>query len=180
MHDLESDSIAYIYNNISRRKIGDPSNVSKFVGSHVKEFPDVFEPYYRTNWDGKQFKCVSVTVRDDKGKPVGLVCINFDTSAFQAVNQNIGQLLAVASKAVQNPVEQFTEDWQSRVNECIDNYLKENGLAIMSLTKDQKRAATNRLYHHGLFNYRNAASYIATRLDVSRATIYNYLKEGAE
>lgn len=180
LHDLESGNIAAIYNNLSKRAAGDRSAISKFVGDSIDEFPHVFEPYYKTNWDGKKFKCVSVTVRDDNGKPVGLMCFNFDTSVFSGISQSLTELLAVASKQAQNPIEQFTEDWQARVNECIGNYLKENHATLKALSKDQKRQAVNRLYNHGLFNYRNAAAYISEQLSVSRATIYNYLKEEKE
>lgn len=180
LHDLQSGNIAAIYNNLSKRAAGDRSAISKFVGDSIDEFPDVFEPYHKTNWDGKKFKCVSVTIRDDNGKPVGLMCFNFDTSVFSGINQSLTELLAVASKQAQNPIEQFTEDWQARVNECIGNYLKENHVTLKALSKDQKRKAVNRLYSHGLFNYRNAAAYISEQLSISRATVYNYLKEEKE
>ena len=180
LHDLQSGNIAAIYNNLSKRAIGDRSAISKFVGDDIDKFSDVFEPYYKTNWDGKKFKCVSVTIRDKEGKAVGLACFNFDTSTFQYINVNLEQLLAVDNKSAQNPIEQFTKDWQARVNECVGNYLKENHLTLPALNKVQKREAVNRLYNHGLFNYRNAATYISERLQVSRATVYNYLKEEKE
>lgn len=178
LHDLRSGKIAAIYNNLSRRAVGERSAISKFVGESVDDFPDVFEPYYKTNWDGRKFKCVSVTVRDDNGKPIGLACLNFDASLFEYIGKQLGEMLAVASKDAPNPIEQFTEDWQGRVNECIDNYLKENHTTLKALTSEQKRAAINRLYAHGLFNYRKAAVYIGEQLGISRATVYNYLKEG--
>jgi len=180
LHDLQTGNIAAIYNNLSKRTAGDRSAIAKFVGDSIDAFPDVFEPYYKTNWDGKKFKCVSITVRDDNGKPIGLMCLNFDTSVFGHMSQNLAELLAVASKEAQNPIEQFTEDWQARVNECTGNYLKENHATLKALSKDQKREAVNRLYSHGLFNYRNATVYISEQLNVSRATIYNYLKEEKE
>src|ERR1700733_9969468 len=138
LHNLESGSIAAIYNNLSKRAVGDRSAISKFVGNDIDKFPDVFEPYYKTNWDGKKFKCVSVTVRNTDGKAVGLACFNFDTSVFQHINANLEQLLAVNDTAAQNPIEQFTENWEARVNECIDNYLKENSLTLAALNKKQK------------------------------------------
>lgn len=180
LHDLQAGSIAAIYNNLSKRAAGDRSAISKFVGNSLDEFPDIFEPYYKTNWNGKKFKCVSVTIRDDNGKPVGLMCLNFDTSVFSSIGQSLTELLAVASKQSQNPIEQFTEDWRARVNECVGNYLRENQATLKALTKDQKRQAVNRLYNHGLFNYRNAAAYISEQLNVSRATVYNYLREEKE
>lgn len=180
LHDLETGNIAAIHNDLSKRKAADRSAISKFVGDSIDEFPDVFEPYYKTNWDGKKFKCVSITVRDSSGKPVGLMCFNFDTSIFDGINQSLSELLSVATKQTLNPIEQYAEDWQARVNECIGNYLKENHTILSSLTKDQKREAVNRLYNHGLFNYRNAAVYVSEQLHVSRATVYNYLKEEKE
>jgi D-arginine utilization repressor len=179
LHDLESGTIAAIYNNFSRRAPGDRSAISKFVGDHTGDFPDIFEPYHKTNWDGRKLKSLSVTVRDSDGRPIGLACFNFDTSVFGRMSDEISRLLAVEGDRGQNPIEQFTEDWQARVNECIGNYLKENHTTLQALTKDQKRATVNRLYDHGLFNYRKAATYISGQLQVSRATIYNYLKEGA-
>lgn len=180
LHDLETGTIAAICNDLSKRKAGDRSAISKFVGDSIDEFPDVFEPYHKTNWDGKKFKCVSVTIRDNAGKPVGLMCFNFDTSVFDGICQNLTELLRVATKQALNPIEQYTEDWQSRVNECIGNYLKENNATLPALTKNQKREVVNRLYDHGLFNYRNAAAYVSEQLHISRATVYNYLKEEKE
>ena len=177
LHDLRTDTIVALYNNLSRRKVGDPSLLTKFIGGRINEFPDVFEPYYKTNWDGKKFKCVSTTVRDESGAAIGLACINFDTSVLRQMNINIEKLLAVASETVPNPVEQFTENWQARVNECIQNHLKEHNTTLAALTKTSKRQVVNRLYRHGLFIYRGAANYIAAQLQISRATVYNYLKE---
>lgn len=180
LHDLQSGTIVAIYNDLSRRSVGDRSAISKFVGDSIDDFPDIFEPYYKTNWDGKKFKCVSITIRDGNGKPIGLMCCNFDTSLFGRISEELVQLLAVQGKHAQNPIEQFTEDWRARVNECIGNYLKENHTSLKRLNGDQKRTAVQRLYDHGLFNYRSAAAYISEQLDVSRATIYNYLKEKRE
>jgi len=178
LHDLESGTIAAVYNDLSKTRVGDRSAISKFVGDSVDDFPDVFEPYHKANWDSKKFKCISVTIRDETGKPIGLACVNFDGSAFHDIATSITLLLAVKAESAESPIEHYTEDWQARINECIGNYLKENNLILKALTKDQKRKAVNRLYNHGLFNYRKAAAYISEQLNISRATVYNYLKEG--
>lgn len=180
LHDLRAGTIVAICNNLSKRAKGDRSAISKFVDESIDVFPDVFEPYYKTNWDGKRFKCVSITIRDTNGKPIGLMCINLDTSVFDNMSQKLYELLAVARKEAQNPIEQYTEDWRARVNECISNYLQENRTTLRALGKEQKREAVNRFYSHGLFNYRNAAVYVGEQLHVSRATVYNYLKEEKE
>lgn len=178
LHDLSKGEIAAIYNNLSKRKVGDQSAITKFTGTHLNEFPDFFKPYYKTNWDGRRFKCISATIRDEQGVPVGLICFNFDTNVFRDITIQMENLLGTNEQDTLSPIEQFTEDWQQRVNECIGNYLKENNATLKTLTKEQKREVVNRLYNHGLFNYRKSAAYISGQLGVSRATIYNYLKEG--
>jgi predicted transposase len=176
IHDLQAGKIVALYNNISRRRVGDPSVVAE-LGIEVKDFPDVFEPYYKTNWDGKKLKCTSITVRDEGGTPIGLVCINFDTTVFDQMNVQLDTFLALQSSGL-NPVEQFTENWQQQVADFMHNYTAAHNIALGALTKDEKSALVRQLYDHGLFNYRDAAAYIAQTLGVSRTTVYNYLKEG--
>jgi len=176
VHDLRSGKIVALYNNISKRKIGDPSVVTE-LGIDIKDFPDVFEPYYKTNWDGRQLKCTSITVRNEQGTPIGLVCINFDTTVFDTMNVQLGTFLTLQNQASLNPVEQFAVDWRKQVNEYINSYTVKNNVALTALNKNEKSALVKQLYVNGLFNYRDAASYIAKTLDVSRTTIYNYLKE---
>jgi predicted transcriptional regulator YheO len=177
IHDLKRGQVVALYNNISRREIGDPSAVTE-LGVEVKDFPDVFDPYYKTNWDGRQLKCVSVTIRDSAGFPVGLVCLNFDTSVFGAMNLQLEKLLGLVNEDGLNPVEKFGDNWQQRVSDFIDAYARRHNIAVAAMSKDQKADLVCDMYDHALFNYRDAVSYIARQLDVSRTTIYNYLKKG--
>ena len=174
VHDLKTGKIAAIYNNISKRKIGDPSPLQD-LKMPVEKFPDVFEPYYKTNWDGKKLKCNSITVRDEKGKPIALICFNFDTTVFRDIELNLKTLLDV-KKTADNPIELFTENWQAKADSFIEEFLSQNKLLLNSLTNDQKRKLVLQLVTHGVFNYKNAANYIAGQLKVSRASVYNYMK----
>jgi predicted transcriptional regulator YheO len=45
------------------------------------------------------------------------------------------------------------------------------------LNKEKKKALVVALHREGAFTAKNAANYVADVLDLSRATIYNYLKE---
>jgi predicted transcriptional regulator YheO len=177
IHDLQQGKVVALYNNISRRKVGDPSAVTE-LGIEVKDFPDVFDPYYKTNWDGKRLKCTSVTIRDDAGKPVGLVCINFDLSAFEGMNLQLEKLLGLTNKSGLNPVEQFSGNWQQQVSNFIDAYAQKHNVAVDAMSTSQKAMLVCEMYDHALFNYRDSAAYIAQQLRVSRTSIYNYLKKG--
>ena len=177
IHDLKQGKVVALYNNISRRKIGDPSAVTE-LEVDIKDFPDVFEPYYKINWDGKRLKCTSVTIRDDSGYPIGLVCINFDTSVFEGFNLQLQKLLALSGKRGVNPVERFSDNWQLQVSDYIDAYAHRNNVAVSAMFTEQKADLVCEMYDHALFNYRDAATFVAKQLHVSRTTIYNYLKKG--
>jgi D-arginine utilization repressor len=177
IHDLQQGKIVASYNNISKRNIGDPSAI-KELGIEIKDFPDIFEPYYKTNWDGKQLKCVSITIRDQLGAPIGLLCVNFDASVFQSMNVQLEKFLSVTDKNNLNPVERFSKNWNQQVSDFIEDYAIRHNVAASSMTKDQKATLVCEMYDHSLFNYRDAAAYVARQLGVSRTTIYNYLKEG--
>lgn len=175
VHDLKQGKIVALYNNISKRKLGDPSAVTE-LKIEPGDFPDVFEPYYKINWDGRKLKCTSVTVRDECGEPIGLVCINFDTSVFGDMTVNIDKLISIDSTGL-NPVEQFSDNWEQQVLDYIDDFSKRKNTAVKSMNKDLRAELVSEMYDHALFNYRDAASFIARQLDVSRTTIYNYLRE---
>lgn len=176
VHDLKQGKVVALYNNISKRKVGDASAVTE-LGVEVKDFPDVFDPYYKINWDGKQLKCISITIRDESEVPIGLICINFDTSAFQTMNVQLEKFLSLTNKNGLNPVERFGTNWQQHVSDYIDAFARKEDVAVSAMSKEQKARLVGEMYEHALFNYRDAAAYVARQLSVSRTTVYNYLKE---
>jgi len=174
IHDIETGKIIAIYNNISNRKVGDPSPLAE-LKTPVEKFPNVFDPYYETNWNGHKIKCTSVTIRDENEKPILIICFNFDTAVFQDMQMNLKTFLEVKENA-DNPVELFNEDWQGKIDTFIEDYLSKNKLILNHLTRGQKQLLAQELSKHGVFFYKNAPQYVAKKLHLSRATIYNYLK----
>ncbi len=174
IHDIEKGKITAIYNNISKRKIGDPSPLAE-LNTPVDKFPDVFDPYYETNWNGHKIKCTSITIRDEYKKPAFIICFNFDTSVFQDMQINLKTFLDV-KKGTDNPVELFKEEWRQRIDRFISEYVANKKLILSDLTREEKKELIDELSRHGVFFYKNASSYIASKLKLSRATIYNHLK----
>ncbi|MCH9627129.1 MAG: Transcriptional regulator DauR [Chlamydiales bacterium] len=175
VHDLHSGTLAAIFNNISQRKVGDPTPLHE-LNIPTNQFPDYFPPYYKSNWDGRKLKCISMTIRDHKNAPIGLICFNLDVSLFQDIENRLSTLLQLEEDS-RSPVEQFGTNWKEQVHLHIDRYLSENQQVFSRLTRSQKRSLIQHLYAKGLFNYKNAASLIADILGISRASLYNYLKE---
>ncbi len=172
LHDLDSGLIAAIYNNFSKRKIGDESLLEEIES--YKELPNVFPVYLKTNWDGRKIKSISSTLRDQKGKAIGLLCINLDLSKWEEFHHFVESWLNNATQS--QPEELFKDDWREKINAYVANYLARERTTLKQLNREEKKALVLSLHKEGAFKAKNAANYVGDVLDLSRATIYNYLK----
>lgn len=175
VHDLEQGAVVAIYHNISQRKVGEPSPL-KELKVEIKDFPDFFSPYYKQNWDGRALKCTSITMRNKKGIPIGLICINADVSVLQDGCKVLEAFLKIKGTAG-NPIEIFGSECESQAEGVIEQFLDEKHLSLNHLSRDQKKELVQRLYRKGVFNFKNAAPFIAKKLNTSRASIYNHIKQ---
>lgn len=172
IHDLNAGLIAAIYNNFSKRKIGDESLLEEIEG--YSTFPNVFPAYLKTNWDGRKIKSISSTLRDKTGKAIGLLCINLDLSKWEEFQHFLGTWLNNVTQP--QPAELFKDDWREKINSYVSASLAREGTSLKLLSKEKKKALVLALYNEGAFKAKNAAHYVSEVLDLSRATIYNYLK----
>ena len=175
VHDLRKGKIIAIYHNISQRKVGDPSPL-KELKVNIHDFPDYFAPYYKENWDGRPLKCTSITLRDNRGKAVGLICFNVDTSFMQDAHHLLEAFLKKKDKAA-NPIELFGAQCEEQAMGIIQQYLDDKHLALKFLNREQKKEVVLQLFRKGIFNYKSAAPFIAKKLNISRASVYNYIKQ---
>lgn len=175
LHDVKTGCIAAIFNNFSKRIVGDESLLDEW--ETLSESQDVFPPYFKTNWDGRKLKSVTAVLKNQIGKPIGLLCINLDISKWEEMHHFILELI---KPKAQMPDFLFKNDWREKINMYVSTYLKQRALRLETLDKTEKKKLLIALQKEGAFDTRNAASYIADVLQISRATVYNYLKENNE
>lgn len=172
IHDLKSDTIVGIWNNLSRRTAGEASLIEEDV--QFQQEADVYGPYTKSNWDGRSLKCISSVIKDSDGERIGLLCLNLDTSRFDAMKAFIDSFTETASSL---PTALSKRDWREQINESLSIFLREENTAITALKRAQKIAFIKCLDERNLFATRNAAQHVASVLSVSRATIYNWLSK---
>lgn len=173
IHELDSQSVVYIANNISKRNLGDPSSLDDVKFS---ESEGVIGPYEKLNWDGQNIRSTSTVLRDDKGTAIGMLCINMRISAFEAAKDMLDMLLS-GHKVIPQPDILFHDDWQERINTFIHAWLKKQCLSISILTHASKRQLIEALYEEGAFKGKSAPNYVASVLNMGRATVFKYLRE---
>jgi predicted transcriptional regulator YheO len=172
LHDLKTETVAYIANNFSKRKIGEASLMQEI---EFEPSDNVIGPYEKVNWDGCPIKSISIILRA-KEKPVAVMCINTDISHFNSALR-ILETLAAVPKDSDKSTALFKEDWHERINEYINAWVRERGTAIAVMNRSAKKHLILDLARDGALGGKNAATYIARVLGLGRATVYNYLRE---
>lgn len=171
VHDLASDSVVCIVSPFSPRKTGDPSDLR---GSRFVDDVDVLGPYEKVNYDGRLIKSISIVLRDDHLKPVGLMCINADVTEFDAVRRTLQGFLG-AAESTDETIALFKDDWHERINRFIAAWTKEQAITVDRLDRAGRRALIEALFVSGGFEGKRAPEYVAAILGVSRATLYGEL-----
>ncbi|NBI52522.1 helix-turn-helix transcriptional regulator [Photobacterium alginatilyticum] len=173
IHDLATQSVAYIANNISKRKIGDPSALDDV---NFDQTESVIGPYEKLNWDGQKICSTSVVLRNDANTPIGMLCINMNTTPIESARAVL-DLLLPAKNLIPQPEKLFNDDWQEKINSFIHDWLASHHLTLSVISRKDKRQLVEALYEQGAFNGKNSADYIANVLSMGRATVFNYLRE---
>ena len=173
LHDLATRTIAGIWNAWSGRRAGDPSllddDVAAFDGTDT-----VLGPYAKTGDDGRRIKSVTAVLPGSRGRPAGLLCINLDVAPLDAAMR---ALAAFVAPRVAQPEALFAHDWRERINAALHAWLRERGVALAALGRDERVALVAALDAQGLFETRHAARHLAALIGASRASVYNWLAD---
>jgi len=172
LHDLSKGRIVHIANCFSRRRRGD-SSLTDLSDLDLQQA--VIGPYAKTNWDGRRLKSVSAVLRDRRGRPEGLLCINQDIESYSKAVEQLSALVTLpAHHDAATTI--FPGDWRESINQRISVLLGERSATLAGLTGDDVSALIAKLDREGTFGIRHAVTYVASILGISRATLYQRLK----
>ncbi|MEG0861373.1 MAG: transcriptional regulator [Pseudomonas sp.] len=174
LHDLRSQKIDYIANNLSKREIGDDAALEDMLETGTDETN--IGPYEKLNWDGQKIRSLSTVLRNETGTPLAVLCINLNISLFENAKAALDLFLS-PSRLIPQPDALFRDDWQERINTFLNNWLRQRQLSLNLLTREHKRELVLALHAEGAFKGKSAANYVANVLGMGRATVYKHLKE---
>ena len=150
---------------------------------------------YRINYNGlaggnKVLRSSTYYIKDSGGNLVGMLCINFDDSKFQALSSQLFQLIhpdnyVENNIAIRSDILELTEDAPEteRFNDSvtsvdqsvIQEVLSEDGVPVDRLTQAEKIRIVSQLEQRGVFRLRGAVDNVSKALRSSPASIYRYL-----
>lgn len=183
LHDLSdpSSSLVFKAGTVTNREIGAP--VTNLVLEALQRYGDATEDligYLNRTKDGKVLKSSTIFIRDDSGKIIGCLCINFDLTEFQLAKnilEDFCQLKDLTEAGFERTQEQFARDINEVVDAVVDSVIQELGKPVPVMTREEKIRAVEMLDDRGIFLVKGAVDVVAQALAVSKYTVYNYLEE---
>lgn len=174
LHSLEflEHSAIYIVNGHNTdRKIGSPITDRALWSLHHMQTDSVSKPYF-TRAKGGVMKSVTIAIRNGRQHVIGLICINLNLDV--PVSQFLSSF--IAPQAEENQVN-FASSVEDLVAQTIENTISEivNDKKVANNNKNRQIVTT--LYEKGIFDIKDAINQVADRLDISKHTVYLYIRQ---
>ena len=187
LHDFSKPqkSIVAIENGqVTGRKIGDP--ITDFALSiwkkdgFGKRKTDRIVNYRTKSKNGKILKSATVFIRNYQKNIIGCLCINYDLTEHAMFHKNLEEFCTTIELDKEESTEE-TEKFTNDVSEILENIIKEAiekiGKPVSLMQKEDKLMVVKIAEEKGAFLIKSSISQIASEINVSRYTIYNYLEE---
>lgn len=183
LSEEERQVVAIANGHVSGRSIGAPlTNVALRIISHGTWKTQDYELNYKGYTRDKRLLRSSTFFIKEKGKLLGMLCINIDVSRYQRLSEEIlslGGVFAEAEEPVpvaQNGnVENFTNNVTDFINDAVDRVLSESGIPADRMTQEERLDVVEKLNNQGVFLLKGAVSEVAKRIACSEASIYRYM-----
>ena len=174
--DTEHSIIAIENGHVTGRSIGDgPSHI---VLESLREDPSMIEDrisYLTKTPDGKVLKSTTLYIRDDDGKAVGLIGINFDISMMLAVDDSIRAFTGREQSGAEP--EAISRNVADLLDELLEHSVRIVGKPTAMMTKEDKIRAIRFLDNSGAFLITRSGPKVCQYFGISTYTLYSYLDE---
>lgn len=179
LHDLtesyESTVVMIENGHVTDRRVGDcGSNLGLEVLRGTVRNGDKYG-YFTNTRDGRVLRSSSVYVRDDEGKVIGCLCINFDVSNLMVADKTIRSL--ISSGEGEKEEEFFVNDVNQLLDALLQKAMEEVGKPVSYMTRDDRIRVVKYLDQKGAFLITKSGNRICQFLDISKFTLYSYLDE---
>lgn len=182
----EHSLVAVENGHVTGRKVGSPMTDFGLYMMKAEEYKNrdgVFD-YLAYNSFGKKMKCSCIFIRDEQGKTIGFLCINYDMSRAEAARGFIEEFLRTDDNISQYDrqgknaavAEGFVNDFGEVMKTTLDEVRKKIEKPFAYLAREEKAAVIKELNDRGYFLLKGAVDLLAREMSVTKYTIYSYLR----
>ncbi|MDG6881491.1 Uncharacterized protein conserved in bacteria [Phocoenobacter uteri] len=176
LHSLETleHSAIYIANGHNTdRKIGSPITNRALQSLHQMGNQQHSKPYFTKAKGNVLMKSNTIAIRNSKQRIIGLLCINLnlDVPVSQFLNSFI---LPPEEPEVEETFASSVEDLVAQtIEKTVDEISADSGVA----NNNKNRQIVGSLFEKGIFDIKDAINQVAERLNISRHTVYLYIRQ---
>jgi len=180
LYDLSNlqHSVVKIRNgHVTGQKAGDPMpEIGREIIKDIHKGLKVIGNYNHRTKSGRLLKCNAAIIRDEKGNPAGILCISYDVSRIQQIEQMMKDFYNYEQTSF--PIEEnFGGDLWSYMRGMIELAIKEKQKPVHLLVKEDRIEIIRYLHRKGLFYAKGSIPQVANALGISPPSIYKYLEE---
>lgn len=169
--DQPDHAILRIYNgHVTGRKVGDPLSNMGLKLSKTKDAQDYINYPAKTK-DGRMLKCTTIQLKtEDAFFGFG---INIDITNFAMAQNTLDQLMLMRTE--------FEDSFGDKPNDLLQTSIAQAIEAVgkppAMMNKQDRMKVVQHLHQAGLLQIQKSVNEIAEALNISRYTVYNYLRE---
>lgn len=175
LHSLEflEHSAIYIVNgHNTNRKIGSPITDRALKSLHHMQTDSVSKPYFTRAKGGVLMKSVTIAIRNGKQHVIGLICININLDV--PTSQFLSYFIAPQET---NDSVNFASSVEDLVAQTIESTIDEIQSDRHIANNNKNRQIVTTLFEKGIFDIKDSINQVAERLDISRHTVYLYIRQ---
>jgi len=174
---VENTIVAIENGHVTGRHIGD--GASRIVMQSLHDIDKVEDAlgYLTRTQDGRLLRSSSIYIRDKSGKPIAMLCINYDFTELSLATSILTNFTSIQNEGQFG--EKGIETIYTNINDIVDRLINESvafvGKPVAYMDKDDKIKAIKYLDDKGALLVKKSGDKIAQFFSISKFTLYSYL-----
>ncbi|CAM2989761.1 transcriptional regulator [Vibrio rarus] len=173
--------------NTSAVRIANGENTGRQVGSPItdlalKMLKDIegsernfSRSYFTRAKGGVLMKSITVAIRNGDNRVIGLLCINVNLDA--PFSQVLHSFMPTEEAQSAASSVNFASDVEELVDQTVERTIDEVNADKMVSNNTKNRQIVMELYDKGIFDIKDAINRVADRLNISKHTVYLYIRQ---
>ncbi len=174
LEDLEHSTICIANGHNTNRQIGSPLTDLALKSLHNMQTDSVSKPYFTRAKNQGLMKSVTIAIRNKRQRIIGLLCININLDVL--VSEFMQAFMPTQAEAEASSVN-FASSVEELVAQTVEKTIEEVTADRLVANNNKNRQIVISLYEKGIFDIKDAINLVAERLDISRHTVYLYIRQ---
>lgn len=174
LEDLEHSAICIANGHNTNRQEGSPITDLALKSLHNMKTDSVSKPYFTRAKSNSLMKSVTIAIRNKSQRIIGLLCININLDV--PVSQFLQALMPTSEQSETSTVN-FASSVEELVVQTVEKTIEEVTTDRLVANNNKNRQIVVSLFEKGIFDIKDAINLVADRLDISRHTVYLYIRQ---